>query len=134
MTNDVVARINPLQLVREGFTLARRVIKELIDDIDDIDGSEATETVRFSYRGTDYEVDLSERHSAKMDKALARYIAAARKVKGTRPGRSVVARAISGGVDSKVVREWARGEGIEVSDRGRVPADVVGQYLEAHGS
>lgn len=131
MTNDSVARINPLQLVREGFTLARRVIEELIDDID---GSEATETVRFSYRGTDYEVDLSERNSAKMDKALARYVAAARKVKGTRPGRSVVARASSGGVDSKVVREWARGEGIEVSDRGRVPSDVVGQYLEAHGS
>ena len=132
MTNDVLARINPLNLAREGFTLARRVIEELIDDID---GSEATETVSFSYRGTDYEVDLSERNSAKLDKALARYIAAARKVKGTRrPGRSSGAKATSGGVDPKAVREWARGEGVEVSDRGRVPADVVRQYQEAHGS
>jgi hypothetical protein len=107
--------------------MARKVIEELVDDID---GQEASETVKFSYRGTDYEVDLSEKNMAKMDKALARYVGVARKVKTTRPVRTLT-RANAVGPDPRDIREWAKSEGIEVSARGRVPADVTRQYEAA---
>ena len=109
--------------------MARRVIEELVDDID---GQEASETVTFAYRGIGYEVDLSEKNAEKLDKVLAPYVAAARKVRGSRSPRAT-ARSTSGGPDPKDVREWARGEGIEVSNRGRVPADVIRWYQEAVG-
>ena len=109
--------------------MARKVIEELVDDID---GQEASQTVKFSYRGTDYEVDLSERNAAKMDKALARYVDVARKVRATRSTRTG-ARSNGGGPNPKDIREWAKSEGIEVSDRGRVPADVTRQYQAAQG-
>ena len=108
--------------------MARKVIEELVDDID---GQEASETVKFSYRGTDYEVDLSERNAAKMDKALARYVGVARKVKTTRSTRTVAR--FTGGPNPRDIRDWAKSEGIEVSDRGRVPADVARQYQAARG-
>ena len=85
-----------------------------------------------AYRGVGYEVDLSEKNAEKLDKVLAPYVAAARKVRGSRSPR-VAARFTSGGPNPKDVREWARGEGIEVSNRGRVPADVIRQYQEAVG-
>ncbi len=37
------------------------------------------------------------------------------------------------GLDGKV-REWAKGQGIEIKDRGRVPASVVEQYKTAVGA
>ena len=100
--------------------------------VDDIDGSEAEGTVRFGFEGTDYEIDLSVTHREELDKALATYIAHARKVGGTR-------RAARGGrqsanaIDTHKVREWAKERGIDIKERGRVPANVVTQYREATG-
>jgi hypothetical protein len=103
--------------------------------IDDIDGSEADCTVRFGLDGAAYEIDLSAAHEAELHATLARFIEAARKVSGATSRR--VARAgraaASGAVDVTAVREWARGQGIEVKDRGRVPARIVARYREATG-
>jgi nucleoid-associated protein Lsr2 len=103
--------------------------------IDDIDGGEAEGTVRFGLDGTDYEIDLSGEHNGELHTALAQYIAHARKVGGAsrRSGRSASRHAPSG-IDTTAVRTWAREQGIDIKDRGRVPADVVAKYQAATGS
>jgi hypothetical protein len=96
--------------------------------IDDIDGSAAEGTVRFGLEGTSYEIDLSAAHAAELHDALARFIAAGRKIPGAGSRR-----AAGGGADTAEVRAWARSQGIEVKDRGRIPAGIVAQYREATG-
>jgi hypothetical protein len=97
--------------------------------VDDIDGSAADGTVRFGLGGTDYEIDLSKKHADQFEKALSPFIAAARKVPTTRrPARgSRAARH-----DQSDVRAWARAQGIKISDRGRIPADILAKYHDAH--
>ena len=100
--------------------------------IDDLDGGEADGTVRFGLDGTEYEIDLSAAHSDELRKALGQYLAHARRAGGT--ARSAArSRRGSAALDTAKVREWAKGHGIEVKDRGRVPADVVEQYRAAAG-
>jgi nucleoid-associated protein Lsr2 len=98
--------------------------------VDDIDGSEAEGSVRFGLDGADYEIDLSVAHSAELHKALAPYIAHARKASARRAARG---RRNASTVDTHKVREWARRQGIEVKDRGRVPADITDKYRQATG-
>jgi nucleoid-associated protein Lsr2 len=110
--------------------MAQRIQTLLIDDLD---GGEAAGTVRFGLDGTEYEIDLSAAHSDEMRKALGQYLAHARRTSGT--ARSAPrSRRGSATVDSSKVRDWAKGQGIEVKDRGRVPADVVKQYKTAAGA
>ena len=102
--------------------------------IDDLDGSEAEGTVRFGLDGTDYEIDLNAKHAQALRDALARYVQAARRAGGgtRRPARG--GRKASGsGVDTTEVREWAKAQGIDVKDRGRVPAELVVKFKAATG-
>ena len=109
--------------------MAQRIQTLLIDDLD---GGEAAGTVRFGLDGTEYEIDLSAAHSDELRKALELYLAHARRVGGT-ARTAARSRRGSASVDTAKVREWAKGQGIEVKDRGRVPADVVEQYKAATG-
>jgi hypothetical protein len=97
--------------------------------VDDIDGSEAEGTLRFGYSGVDYEIDLNQRHADEFANAIAPYIEAARKVSARRSGRGAARPARHNQSD---VREWARAQGLKVSDRGRIPAEVMNQYEAAH--
>ena len=97
----------------------QRIITELVDDID---GSKAEETVRFAIDGVEYEVDLSEKDAKKLRDAVAGYAAKARKVRGGRGRRKTTA---VSQMDAKAVRAWAKSNNIELSSRGRIPADVV---------
>lgn len=99
--------------------------------IDDIDGSDATETVSFGLDGTSYEIDLNDKNAAKLRDALAPYVGAGRKVGGRRT-RSRSAAASSSGASAREVREWARANGHQVPDRGRIPADVRAAFDAAH--
>jgi hypothetical protein len=99
--------------------------------VDDIDGGEAEGTVRFGLDGSDYEIDLSVAHSEELHKALAPYIAHARKAGGTR--RVARGRRDASAIDTHKVREWARDQGIEIKERGRVSADIVAKYRQATG-
>jgi hypothetical protein len=108
--------------------MAQRIQTLLIDDLD---GGEAAGTVRFGLDGTEYEIDLSAAHSGELREALGLYIAHARRAGGT--GRSAARARRGSAVDTAKVREWAKEQGIEVKDRGRVPADVVEQYKTATG-
>ena len=104
--------------------------------IDDIDGSAAEGTVRFALDGTDYEIDLNAHHAAALRKALAKYVDAARKSSNAaarRPARSG-RRSSASGLNTTEVREWAKAQGIEVKDRGRVPAELVVRFRAATGN
>jgi hypothetical protein len=100
--------------------------------IDDLDGSDAEGTVRFGLDGSEYEIDLNAKHAQQLRDALARYVGAARRVGGgaRRPARGG-RRASASGLNTSEVREWARAQGIEVKDRGRVPAEIVVKFKAA---
>ncbi len=100
--------------------------------IDDLDGSAAEGTVRFGLGGTEYEIDLNAEHAQQLRNVLAAYIRAGRRVGG---GSRRLARSERRGSASELntteVREWAKAQGIEVKDRGRVPAEVVAKFKAA---
>jgi hypothetical protein len=102
--------------------------------IDDLDGSEAQGTVQFGLDGTDYEIDLSAAHAEALRKALARYVEAARKVPVARRQGRARRQSSSNGVNNAQVREWARSQGVEVKERGRIPAELVVKFRAATGS
>ena len=104
--------------------------------VDDLDGGDAQSTVSFGLDGTFYEIDLNKKNEGRMRDALAPYIGAARKV-GRAAGRTGGRRGggVGGGVGrerAQDIRAWARSQGLKVSDRGRIPAEVVAQYEAEH--
>jgi hypothetical protein len=101
--------------------------------IDDLDGGEAGGTVRFGLDGTDYEIDLSEKHSEELHTALATYVDHARKVGGAARRGPRGSRRAASSIDTTAVRVWAREQGIDIKERGRVPGDIVEQYRTAVG-
>jgi hypothetical protein len=98
---------------------------------DDIDGGQAEGTVRFAIDGTDYEIDLSAAHNEELRGIFTNYIAHARKAGGTT--RRGTARSIRkpSATDTVAARAWARENGYDIKERGRVPAEVVAKYREA---
>jgi nucleoid-associated protein Lsr2 len=105
--------------------------------LDDLDGSEAEETVSFSLDGTSYEIDLSTGNANSLRDALAKYVGAARKAGRTAAGRQSGGRSRGGGsaaIDrdqAAAIRAWAKKQGLQVSDRGRIPASIIEQYNTA---
>ena len=100
---------------------------------DDIDGSADARAVEFSLDKTAYTIDLSEANIAKLEAALAPFIAKAERVgrrKAAPAGRKPVARSSKGGLAE--IRDWARANGYEVSDRGRIPGNVMEAYEAAN--
>ncbi len=102
--------------------------------IDDLDGGEAEGTVRFSLDGSEYEIDLSAAHSEELRSALGKYTAHARKVGGAARKSAGRGSRTPSAVDTVAVRAWAREQGIDIKDRGRVPAGIVTRYREATGA
>lgn len=101
--------------------MAQRVLIELVDDLD---GSEAVETVLFGFDGRQYEIDLNKKNADRLRKALDPYLGPARRVGGTsKPKRN--------NSDAKLIREWAKSAGYEVPDRGRIPENVREAYVHA---
>ena len=103
--------------------------------VDDLDGSEATETVTFGLDGTSYEIDLNDANAAALRDALAAYVGHARKVGSARRGRrtsAAAAAAAAGGPSAREIRDWARSNGYDVPDRGRVSAEVREAFDAAH--
>lgn len=121
--------------------MARRIVHQLVDDLDGtvLDVGEG-ETVTFSLDGVAYEIDLTDANAEAFRSALAPYIDAARSVSTARSGgRSAAPRPSGGGrrrrtgqQDYGPVREWAKSNGYQVSERGRVPASVLEAYEAAH--
>src|SRR4051812_3012125 len=114
-----------------GGTVAQRTTVVVTDDLD---GSEGANTVTFAFEGVEYEVDLSASNAKKLKKALDPYISAARKTGGRRSSgrRSATRSGRSSSGDTAAIREWARSQGLQVSERGRVPQSLRDQYAAAN--
>ena len=96
---------------------------------DDLDGSDADRTVEFAFDGVQYAIDLSEANIAKFSKVLEPYVAKAERVRKTaRTRRS----ASSSRSNTAEIRQWARDNGFDLSDRGRIPSNVMQAYEAAH--
>lgn len=106
--------------------MATRTIVSMIDDIDPT--LEAAETVTFALDGIVYDIDLTEEHAQDLRSLLepwaraARVVARQRKTSGRKPRD----------YDPVQVREWAKGQGIVLGERGRIPADVISSYRAGH--
>jgi hypothetical protein len=118
--------------------MARRIVHQLVDDIDGtlLESGEG-ETVLFSLDGVAYEIDLTDDNAAALRGALERYTSAARTVSSSSRTTTASAstgrkRRRSGQQDYSGVREWAKQNGYQVSERGRVPASVLEAYEAAH--
>lgn len=109
-------------------------IKTQVILIDDVDGSEAQETVAFGIDGATYEIDLSAHNAARIRSVLDEFVGKARKADARRGRSRRRARHHGNGPGSAAVRAWARENGIEVNERGRIPADLEAKYLAAQGS
>jgi hypothetical protein len=99
--------------------------------IDDLDGEAADETVEFGIDGKSYEIDLSKDNASRLRDALAAYVSAARRAGGRRRGGASAGVARRPSIDreqNQAIREWARKRGMKVSDRGRIPAEVLEAY------
>jgi len=100
---------------------------------DDIDGSPNAETVSFSVDGASYEIDLGEANRAKFEEVLTPYIESGRRItRGRGRSNSSVNRASAPKVDRAAVRAWARENGLQVSERGRISAETLKQYEATH--
>ena len=108
--------------------MAQRVQVLLIDDLD---GSEGAETISFSLDGVSYEIDLSEKNAAKLRNDFATWVGNARKVGrgSSSAGRS--SRRSRSGHDTAAIRAWAKENGYEVSERGRISREVMDAYAAA---
>lgn len=115
--------------------MAKKVQVLLVDDLDK--SSPADETVSFSLDGVSYEIDLTSANAAKLRDELAVWIGHAERTGGRKSaGRAPRGGGRSGGgskPDLSAVREWARSNGHQVSDRGRISAEVQAAYDKAHG-
>jgi hypothetical protein len=108
--------------------------RTMVTVYDDLDNTEGASRVTFAYCGTSYEIDLGEKNRAALEKALAKFIAAARKTgRASAPaGRKTSSGAPGRGRKLGAIRAWAREQGLEVSDHGRVPSDIQHAYDTAH--
>lgn len=113
-----------------------RVEEVTVTLVDDFDGTEAAETIAFSFDGKAYEIDLSKANASELRRIFKPYIEHARAVKApTRRSRTLGSRGkkASGGrsVDQAAVRAWAKAHRIKVAPRGRIANDVVERWRKA---
>ena len=98
--------------------------------VDDIDHSAASQTVTFGLDGVTYEIDLNDEHAAALRESVEEWTAKARRVSVRRNTRRRSRSSVPG--ETQRIRDWARAEGIEVSTRGRISAEVREAYLKAN--
>ncbi|MBB4904733.1 histone-like nucleoid-structuring protein Lsr2 [Actinophytocola algeriensis] len=113
--------------------MAQRTILELVDDLD---GGKADETVTFALDGVEFEIDLSADNAAQLRDTLAEFVGHGRRVGGRKQRGASAPKATNGNgkPDTQAVREWARSQGEQVAERGRVPQALVMRFQEAHGN
>jgi len=103
--------------------MAQQLISTLVDDID---GTEADETISFALDGTSYEIDLSEKNAKALRKALGHWTERART--SGRPARTRQRLASAGDSRNAEIRAWAHSNGHDVPARGRIPQRVVAAF------
>lgn len=115
--------------------MAQKVLVQLVDDLDGT-AAEDIETVSFALDGVVYEIDLTPGNAEKLRGGLADFVAGARKTGGRAKRAAVGARKIVGEgrtkEQSQAIRQWARANGYDLADRGRIPENVIEAFEQAH--
>jgi hypothetical protein len=112
--------------------MARKVLVRLVDDLDGLP-SEGVATVTFSLDRVTYQIDLNESNASKLRDGLAGFIAAARRT-GGRVKRGAASGGRAAANDGPAIREWAREQGHQLAERGRIPSHIVDEYRAATGN
>lgn len=113
--------------------MAQKISVILIDDLDE---SEASETVSFALDGSTYEIDLNDEHAKELRDVLEPWVASGRRA-GRAPARRTAGRspratpASSDREQTQIIRDWGRQHGHRVSDRGRLSAELIAAYEAA---
>lgn len=111
--------------------MATHVVTSLVDDFD---GSDAVETISFSFNGHEYRIDLNEKNAAKLHKTFAPFVEKAQKIGKTgKKGHRMVVAAQRGPGELAEIRAWATENGHQVAERGRLSAAVMEAYQAANG-
>ncbi|QWF84637.1 histone-like nucleoid-structuring protein Lsr2 [Amycolatopsis sp. CA-230715] len=109
--------------------MAQQVRVEMVDDID---GSEASQTVPFSLDGVSYEIDLSEDNAVNLREELAPYVAAARRIGGRKSGPSASRSSDPARRErNREIRAWAQDNGYDLAERGRLASEVIEAFEAA---
>jgi hypothetical protein len=118
--------------------VVQKVLVQLVDDLDGTTPSDI-ETVLFALDGVSYEIDLGPKNASELRHALGEFVGSARRTggrikRGTASKTAVPDNTGTPGAreQTKAVREWARSKGYELSDRGRIPANIVSAFEHAH--
>jgi hypothetical protein len=116
--------------------MAQKVLVQLVDDLDGTAADDIT-TVTFGLDGATYEIDLTSNNATKLRNHLDDFIGSARRTggrvkRGTAPIKGVAPAAAANREQTKAIRGWARQNGYELSDRGRIPGNVIDAFEEAH--
>ncbi|MFC0437376.1 Lsr2 family protein [Kutzneria buriramensis] len=112
--------------------MAQKTIVELVDDLD---GGKADESLTFSLDGVEYAIDLSAKNAGKLRDALAQFVGHAQRVGGRKQRGAGTRTPVKAGGDkaqNQAIREWARSQGKQISDRGRIPAELIAEFQAAH--
>lgn len=110
--------------------MAQQFHVRFIDDLDGTDLGDKANTITFAFEGKEYSIDLSDANADIFREAMKPYINAGHRVTGSKTKTS--RRSTTSADETKRVREWARSNGHEVSDRGRIPAEVMQAYTAAN--
>lgn len=116
----------------EQLLMAQKTIVELVDDLD---GGKADESLTFSLDGVEYAIDLSAKNAGKLRDALAQFVGHAQRVGGRKQRGAGTRTPVKAGGDkaqNQAIREWARSQGKQISDRGRIPAELIAEFQAAH--
>jgi|SRR3954449_4898022 len=115
--------------------MVQQTVVRLVDDLDDTEIQDGEgQTVKFGLDGTSYEIDLTNNHADELREVVSRYVQAARRVGTARPAaspsrsRGPVRRDRE---QTQAIRDWAKQQGMEVSERGRIPKNVLDAYNAA---
>ena len=103
--------------------------------VDDLDGSaEDVENVQFSLDGSNFEIDLSAENAARLRDKLERFIEAGHRVQGQKRGirKQVITTGVASKEHTQAIRHWAKDNGYQVSERGRIPATIREAFEAAH--
>ena len=110
--------------------MAQQFQVRYIDDLDGTDLGETSNTISFAFEGNEYSIDLSDDNAQAFREAVAPYIDAGHRVTANKA--KTARKTATTSEDTKAIREWARNNGYDVSDRGRIPADVMQAYAAAN--
>jgi len=110
--------------------MAQKTVVTVVCDLPHSGEVEGTESVSFAFDGNAYEIDLCEPHSKELREKIGAFADHARKA--TAGKRRSKGRTGPGRERSSEIREWARQRGHKVSERGRIPGNIIAEYEASH--